>query len=120
VINHAQVAHVCVINTHTSAGFDRGLDDCACLVHNVTAPVENITARVIRTVLANNERFGRLITDSRAFCRRGDDRSCYVVVVPCFLSVELGWANASGAISKQPSVIIIFLMFRLLLLMHIC
>ena len=40
-----------------------------------------------------------------------------VVVVPCFLSVELGWANASGVISKQPSVTISFFMFRLLLLM---
>src|SRR5215471_5100488 len=35
-----------------------------------------------------------------------------VVVVSCFfLSVEFGWANASGAISKQPSVTIIFFMF---------
>jgi hypothetical protein len=40
-----------------------------------------------------------------------------VVVVPCFFSVELGWANASGAISKQPSVTISFFMVRLLLLM---
>src|SRR5439155_11007765 len=34
-----------------------------------------------------------------------------VVVVPCFLSVALGWANASSAISTQPSVSIIFFMF---------
>jgi hypothetical protein len=34
-----------------------------------------------------------------------------VVVAPCFLSVELGWANASGAINKQPSVTIILFMF---------
>ena len=40
-----------------------------------------------------------------------------VVVVPCFLSIELGWANASGAISKQPSVTISFFIVRLLLLM---
>jgi hypothetical protein len=33
------------------------------------------------------------------------------VVVFCFLSVDLGWANASGAITKQPSVTIIFFMF---------
>jgi hypothetical protein len=31
-----------------------------------------------------------------------------VVVVPCFLSVGFGCANASGAISKQPSVTIFF------------
>ena len=40
-----------------------------------------------------------------------------VVVVPCFLSVELGWANASGAISKQPRVTITFFIVRLPLLM---
>src|SRR5262249_13888897 len=34
-----------------------------------------------------------------------------VVVAPCFLSVELGWANASWAISRQPSVTITFSMF---------
>ena len=41
-----------------------------------------------------------------------------VVVVPCFLSVALGWANASSAISTQPSVSIIFFMFVSFLLMH--
>src|SRR4029077_19363388 len=40
-----------------------------------------------------------------------------VVVVPCFLSVELGWADASSAISTQPSVTISFFIVRLLLLM---
>src|SRR5207248_1578658 len=69
-------AHVCVINAHARAGFDRCLDDFSRLVQNVTTPVENITARVIRTILTNNERFGRLITGSRAFfSRRSDDRS---------------------------------------------
>jgi hypothetical protein len=47
VINHAKIAHVCVINTHVRAGFDRGLDHFACLIHNVTRPVENISARNI-------------------------------------------------------------------------
>ena len=46
VINHTQIAYVCVINTHASAGFDRGLDDFALLVHNVTRPIENIAARI--------------------------------------------------------------------------
>ena len=55
VINHTQIAHVCVINAHARAGFDRCLDDFPCLVHNVTTSVENITARIIRTVLPNNE-----------------------------------------------------------------
>src|SRR6476659_5869223 len=40
-----------------------------------------------------------------------------VVVVACFLSPELGWANASGAISEQPSITISFFIVRLLLLM---
>jgi hypothetical protein len=34
-----------------------------------------------------------------------------VVVAPCFLSVEFGCANASGAIAKQPIVTIIFFIF---------
>src|SRR5206468_2788761 len=70
--------HVCVVNTHSSARFDPGLDDFAQLVHNVTRPVENITARFVRVILTNDERFGGLITGSRAFLnRRWDDRSRY-------------------------------------------
>src|SRR6185369_9399333 len=54
------------------------LDDFAQLVHNVTRPVENITTRVIRVILANDERFGRLVIGSRAVLnRRWDDRSRY-------------------------------------------
>jgi hypothetical protein len=76
VINHTQIAHVCVINTHSSARFNRGLDDFAQLVHNVTRSVENITARIIRAIRANDQRFNGLITGSRAFLnRRWDDRS---------------------------------------------
>ena len=60
-VNHTQIAHVCVVNTHTAAGFDRGSDHFAVLVHNVTRPVENINARSIGAVLENNESFDRLI-----------------------------------------------------------
>ena len=75
VINHTQIARVYVINTHASAGFDRRLNDFTRFVHNVTGPVENIPARLIRPVLANNERFEWLITGSRAFFScRCDDR----------------------------------------------
>ena len=62
VINHARTACVYVINTHASAGLDRGFDQFAILVHDMPRPLENITTRGIRAVLANNERFGRLIT----------------------------------------------------------
>ena len=78
VINHARIACVYVINTHATAGSDRGLDDFALLVHNAPAPFENITARIIRAILANNEGFGRLLTGSSAFLRRHfDERSRY-------------------------------------------
>jgi len=78
VINHTRIARVCVINTHASAGFDRGLDHFAVLVHNVTRPFENIIARSIRTVLANNESFERLIIGRRSFLScHFDDRSGY-------------------------------------------
>ena len=50
-VNHTQIAHVRVVNTHTAAGFDRGSDHFAVLVHNVTRPVEYITARSIGAVL---------------------------------------------------------------------
>src|SRR5262245_32356730 len=79
VVNHTQVAHICVINAHASAGFDRCLDDFPSLVHNVTTPVENVTARITRIVLPNNERFVRLITSSSAFRNhRSDHRSGYL------------------------------------------
>jgi len=55
-VNHTQIAHVCVVNTHTGAGFDRGSDHFAVLVHNVTTPVENITARSIGAVLEKTMR----------------------------------------------------------------
>ena len=79
VINHTQIAHICVIDAHARAGFDPCLNDISCLVHNVSAPVENITARVIRVILPNNECFARLITGSCAFRNhRSDDRSGYL------------------------------------------
>src|SRR6266581_4587292 len=78
VINHTRTACVYVINAHASAGFDRGSDDFTLLVHNVTRSVEDITARIIRGVLANNESSGRLITGGRAFLTRlCDHRSRY-------------------------------------------
>ena len=90
VINHTQIAHVCVINTDASAGLNRGLDDLPCLVHNVTAAVENIASRVVRTILANNERFGRLITGSGTFFSRcSDDCSGYLNRFRCGCSLFL-------------------------------
>ena len=78
VIHHTCIARVYVVNKDASAGLDRGLDDFARLVYDVTGAVENITARIIRAVLANNERFHGLITGGCAFLsRRCDDRSCY-------------------------------------------
>ena len=78
VINYTRIACIYVINTHATAGFDRGLDDFTRLVHNATGPVENIPARIIRAVLANDQRFDRLITGGRAILsRRCDDRSHY-------------------------------------------
>jgi hypothetical protein len=92
VINHTRIAHVYVINTHASAGFDRGSDDFARLVHNATGPVENITARSIGTVLANNESFARLVIGRRPFLScRFDERSrhrywfCGGCPLPCIL-----------------------------------
>jgi len=70
VINHTRIAQVYVINTHPRARFDRGFDDFAILVHNVARPGENIIARTIRVVRANNERFERLIISRRAFLSR--------------------------------------------------
>src|SRR5678815_5048059 len=96
VINHTRIAHVYVINMHASAGFDRGFDHFAILVHNVTRPFENITARSIRTVLANNESFERLIIGRRPFLScHFDDRSRYgywlrgSCPLPCILRTRL-------------------------------
>ena len=46
---------------HPTAGFDRGLDHFAVLVDDVTAPVKDIGARTIGTILANNESLDRLV-----------------------------------------------------------
>ena len=67
MIDHTQVTHVRVINTHASAGFDRRLDDFPQLVHNVTTSVENITARIVCIILPDDKRLARLIIGSRAF-----------------------------------------------------
>src|SRR4029434_8655601 len=56
-----------VINTHVRSGFDRSLDHFAVLVNNATRCVENVTARSIRTVLANNESFEWLVISRRSF-----------------------------------------------------
>jgi hypothetical protein len=77
VINHTQIAHVYVINMNASAGFDRGLDDFSVPVHNVTRPVENISARTIGTVFTNNESLDRLVSGGRPFLDRCDGRSRY-------------------------------------------
>jgi hypothetical protein len=81
VINHTRITCVHVINTHVTAGFDRGSDGFARLVHNGTGPVENIPARIIiRAVHVNNERFEWLITGGRARASLSfsfDDRSRY-------------------------------------------
>src|SRR6476469_282824 len=61
-----------------SAGFDRGLDDFALLVHDVTAPVKDVAAGCIETILANNKCFGRLVIGRRAVLTcHFDDRSRY-------------------------------------------
>src|SRR6478672_4629394 len=61
---------------HPSAGFDRGLDHFALLVEDVTAPVKDVGARSIGTILANNESLDRLVIGRRAFLScHFDDRS---------------------------------------------
>ncbi len=52
---------------HPSAWFDRGLDHFAILVDDVTAPVKDVAARSIGTILANNESLDRLVIGRRAF-----------------------------------------------------
>jgi hypothetical protein len=78
VINHTRIAYVYVNNTHANAGFDRRSDGLTRPVHNATGPPDNISARFIRAVLANNQRFDRLITGGRAFLsRHREGRSGY-------------------------------------------
>ena len=61
-----------------SAGFDRGLDDFALLVHDVTGPVKDVAAGCIETILANNKCPGRLVIGRRAVLTcHFDDRSRY-------------------------------------------
>src|SRR5512132_160923 len=52
---------------HPSAGFDRSLDHFALLVDDVTAPVKDVGARSIGTILANNKCLNRLVIGRRAF-----------------------------------------------------
>jgi hypothetical protein len=49
-VNQAQIAHVCLVNTHTGTGFDRGSDHFAVLVHNVTRPVENMMPGIVNPI----------------------------------------------------------------------
>src|SRR5215471_15616832 len=63
---------------HFRAGFDRGLDRFALLVHNMTAPVKDVGAWSIRTILEDNEGLYRLVIGRRAFLTcHFDDRSCH-------------------------------------------
>jgi hypothetical protein len=48
VINYTSLPVAHIENVHTGAGFDRGLDQFALLVHNVTRPVENILVWITR------------------------------------------------------------------------
>ena len=59
MVNHTRIACVHVINMHATAGFDRGMDGLARLVHNVTGPVENITARTSTLGLLNSNKWSR-------------------------------------------------------------
>jgi hypothetical protein len=72
VINRTQTPLVRVIDSYVGAGFDRGSDHFPVLVQNVTRPLENISAR---SVLGNNESFGRLVNRRRSLLSRCDDRS---------------------------------------------
>src|SRR5215831_862049 len=74
------------------AGFDRGLDQFALLVHYMTAPVKDVGAWNIRTILENNERLDRLVIGRRAFLTcHFDDRSrhCYFFGSTCALLFSL-------------------------------
>jgi hypothetical protein len=60
------------------AGFDRGLDEFALLVHDVTAPVKDVAAGRVETILANNKCPGGLVIGSRAILTcHFHDRSRY-------------------------------------------
>src|SRR3954454_23664276 len=48
------------------AGFDRGLDEFAFLVHDMTASVKDVAAGCVETILANNKCPGRLVICRRA------------------------------------------------------
>jgi hypothetical protein len=121
VIHHTCIARVYVINKDASAGLDRGLDDFARLVYDVTGAVENITARIIRAVLANNERFHGLITaaaPSSVVAVMIAPVTVTVSVAVCLLCVEFVCANARGAISAQQArVTIVFFVYDVSLLM---
>src|SRR5437764_5666736 len=52
---------------HASARFDRGLDYFAVLVDDMTAPVKDVVARSVGTILANNKCLERLVVGRRAF-----------------------------------------------------
>ena len=113
MINQPLITSICVVNTYASARFDRGLDYCSRLVHNMTTSFENIFAGFIRPVLTNNEGSDGLIT-----CRRPS--SVAVIILPvtvigsviiavCFVDVERVCANASGANNApQASMTIVF------------
>src|SRR5262245_31265213 len=78
VINHSQIAHIRVINTHVSTGLDRGSDHFAVLVEDVTRSVKYVATCSIRTILANNESLVRLIIGRRPFLScHFEYRSCY-------------------------------------------
>ena len=73
----------------------------AVLVHNVTRPLENITARRIRTVLANNESYERLIIGRRPlFSCHCEDRSRYGYWLRGCLFLLLGSAAQRSRITR--------------------
>src|SRR5262249_58948708 len=67
VINHPRIADIRIKNLHVTARFDRGLDDFAVLVHDVTPSVEDVGAGRIGTILANNKCLDRLVIGRRPF-----------------------------------------------------
>src|SRR6266536_3873785 len=52
---------------HPRARFDRSLDHFALLVDDVTAPVKDVAAGSIGTILVNNKCLDRLVIGRRAF-----------------------------------------------------
>src|SRR5215468_11304260 len=67
VINRPRIADIRIKNLHSSARFDRGLDDFALLVHDVTRSVEDVGAGRIGTILPNNKCLDRLVIGRRPF-----------------------------------------------------